>query len=287
MGTSRGTVQQVARYRGPPCRRRGAAAGAVVGTLCSRRLKLALIPSRRHARCASCTPTLSRILHVSHAPAIEAEFAKHIRAESFPCLAAKGVFNSGGHDVHVYGELISLRSARRMASDLRRFATDSRATEGWMKSFVAIFPHHAPENEETFERGMWTLLQNLHDCEPADSSWDASVSSDPAEADFSFSFAGVAMFVVGMHAASSRLARRFQHPAIVFNPRAQFDRLRANGRFERLRAVVRDREVALQGSINPNLADFGEASDARQYSGRATESEWQCPFRPRPLQLNP
>ena len=43
---------------------------------------------------------------------------------------------------------------------------------------------------------------------------------------------------------SSRLARRFRWPTLVFNPRAQFERLRADGRFERLRgprARARDR----------------------------------------------
>jgi FPC/CPF motif-containing protein YcgG len=64
----------------------------------------------------------------------------------------------------------------------------------------------------------------------------------------------------------------------VFNPRAQFERLRAEGTFERLRTVVRERDLEVQGSLNPNLADFGEQSEARQYSGRATEPQWRCPF---------
>ena len=64
----------------------------------------------------------------------------------------------------------------------------------------------------------------------------------------------------------------------MFNPRAQFDRLKAEGRFDRMRDLVRERDVALQGSVNPNLADFGQASEARQYSGRATEPTWECPF---------
>jgi FPC/CPF motif-containing protein YcgG len=64
----------------------------------------------------------------------------------------------------------------------------------------------------------------------------------------------------------------------VFNPHAQFERLRSAGHFERLQRAIRDREMALQGSLNPNLADFGELSEARQYSGRPTESEWRCPF---------
>lgn len=89
------------------------------------------------------------------------------------------------------------------------------------------------------------------------------------------------MFVVGMHSASSPLARRFPYPTLVFNPRAQFDHLRESGQFDRLRERVREREVALQGTINPNLADFGEVSDARQYSGRSVEGDWQCPFHAR------
>ncbi|MNR56963.1 YqcI/YcgG family protein [compost metagenome] len=42
--------------------------------------------------------------------------------------------------------------------------------------------------------------------------------------------------------------------------------------------AIRTRDIALQGSINPVLARFGEASEARQYSGRAVEADWQCPF---------
>jgi len=34
----------------------------------------------------------------------------------------------------------------------------------------------------------------------------------------------------------------------------------------------------VQGSLNPNLADFGERSEARQYSGREVEEHWRCPF---------
>ncbi|MEJ7811192.1 MAG: guanitoxin biosynthesis heme-dependent pre-guanitoxin N-hydroxylase GntA [Gemmatimonadaceae bacterium] len=113
--------------------------------------------------------------------------------------------------------------------------------------------------------------------EPA-ARWDPAVSADPADPHFAFSFAGCAMFVIGLHPGSSRLARRFRWPALVFSPRAQFERLRAEGRFERLRAAVREREIVLQGSLNPNLADFGDRSEARQYSGRETEPEWHCPF---------
>jgi uncharacterized protein len=45
-----------------------------------------------------------------------------------------------------------------------------------------------------------------------------------------------------------------------------------------MRRAIRARDVALQGDINPNLADMGERSEARQYSGRAVDDAWRCPF---------
>ena len=62
----------------------------------------------------------------------------------------------------------------------------------------------------------------------------------------------------------------------------QFERLREQNQFERLRETVRARDYKLQGSLNPNLSNFGESSEARQYSGRAVEEGWRCPFSARP-----
>jgi FPC/CPF motif-containing protein YcgG len=37
----------------------------------------------------------------------------------------------------------------------------------------------------------------------------------------------------------------------------------------------------LQGTVNPMLAEFGEQSEARQYSGRDVGEIWKCPFHAR------
>ena len=66
-----------------------------------------------------------------------------------------------------------------------------------------------------------------------------------------------------------------------FNSHRQFDRLRADGRYAKMQAATRKRDTALQGSINPNLADFGSAPETRQYSGRKVEADWTCPFHAR------
>ena len=43
--------------------------------------------------------------------------------------------------------------------------------------------------------------------------------------------------------------------------------------------AILDRDRTLAGDINPMLARHGESSEARQYSGRAVDDGWTCPFR--------
>jgi FPC/CPF motif-containing protein YcgG len=209
---------------------------------------------------------------------VDAAFREFVRDPLFPCLAGKGVVNSNGNEMGVYGALGSLRSTPALSRDLGAFVRTIAAEDAALRTFVAVFPDAIAVEERGFEAQLWTQLQRLHDSECADAPWDAAVSDDPDDPEFSFSHAGCALFVVGLHPRSSRMARRFRWPTLVFNPRAQFERLRSDGKFERMRGLVREREIALQGTLNPNLADFGEESEARQYSGRATELDWQCPF---------
>ena len=103
----------------------------------------------------------------------------------------------------------------------------------------------------------------------------------PTSPHFSLSFGGEAFFVVGLHPNASRPARRFERPALVFNLHDQFERLRDEGKYDKLRSSILDRDEALSGSINPMLARHGEMSEARQYSGRAVTDDWKCPFQPR------
>ena len=214
----------------------------------------------------------------TRAARVEAAFRAFVADPDFPCLAGKGAMRALGFRVHVYGVLGSERSARCLARDLAPFAAALPADGSGLNAFVAVFPRGAPRDEAEFEREMWRALQRLHAYDDPHAGWDPAVSSDPRSPEFSYSFNGHAMFVVGMHPASSRMARQFRWPTLVFNPHAQFERMREDGRFAPLQAAVRKRELALQGSINPNLATFGERSEAREYSGRATGQDWQCPF---------
>jgi FPC/CPF motif-containing protein YcgG len=127
---------------------------------------------------------------------------------------------------------------------------------------------------------MWQRLQSIADKD----AWlvqqpDERVSGDPEDPHFSLTFGGEAYFVVGLHPNASRPARRFDRPVLVFNLHDQFERLRAEGRYEKMREKIIARDVALAGTPNPMLERHGDASAARQFSGRAVNDDWKCPFR--------
>lgn len=132
--------------------------------------------------------------------------------------------------------------------------------------------------EAEFESRMWCHLQQVHMRDRESFEWDPTVSDDPDDAEFSFSVAGRAFFVVGLSPASSRIARRAPMPCLVFNFHDQFENLRASGKYASYQRVIRERDRKLQGGINPALAVFGEQSEARQYAGRMPEPGWRCPL---------
>jgi len=227
----------------------------------------------------------------------EAAFRQFVLRPEFPCLGAKAAFNSDSQTLRTFDELGSEEATNDLLAALYDFtrlvgrdsvepnhratsdpggSTESRPTE--YATFVAIFEHPRQTNEQEFENLLWKQLRLLHDDDAAGHDWDPAVSSDPADPHFSFSFGGQALYVIGMHANSSREARRFPWPTLVFNPHEQFERLRADGKWKHMQETIRQRDLELQGTINPMLSDFGERSEARQYSGRAVEENWRAPF---------
>jgi uncharacterized protein len=211
---------------------------------------------------------------------IKEQFAAFVSAAAYPCLGAKAAFNGNSHVVSVLPSFASLDSSVQLAEELDKFVQSDLSREDTYATFVAIFREPRSLDEEGFERLLWRQLQELHRIDSLRHEWDKAVSSDPDDAHFSFSFGGQALYVVGLHAHSSRMARRFSWPALVFNPHEQFERLRHDGKWRRMQATIRSRDVALQGNINPMLSDFGEQSEARQYSGREVDENWRPPFRP-------
>ncbi len=167
----------------------------------------------------------------------------------------------------------------RIMPQLLDLAANYRAEPEMFQSLVVLFEAGAPEDEQQFEQGLWQRLQSLSDKDE----WlgqraDPRVSHDVDDPHFAMSFGGEAFFIVGLHPRASRPARRFDTPAMVFNLHDQFETLRGDGRYDKLRSTILDRDEAVAGSINPMLAQHGSVSGARQYSGRAVEEGWRCPY---------
>jgi uncharacterized protein len=192
----------------------------------------------------------------------------------YPCLGARSVFNRDRATVLVLEELGTPESARRIVAALADFAAATDLRDGFA-SLVTVFRGTRVEDEQHFERLLWRQLELVHEAD--DAPWDPTVSTDPDNPHFAFSVAGTAYFVVGLHPRASRIARRTPLPTLVFNLHEQFVELRTSDRFARMRDTIRRRDVELQGSTNPMMADHGTASEARQYSGRLVPTDWHAP----------
>jgi FPC/CPF motif-containing protein YcgG len=214
--------------------------------------------------------------HRSPDPQIAA-FDHFVRGGSHPCAMARSVLTRRTVRYGHYESLGTRESARAVCDDLYAAMAEPRSA-GAQWSFVAFFDAPAPRDEISFERALWSQLQLMHALDAPRHRWDPAVDSDPESAKFSFSIGGTAWYVIGLHPAASREARRFERVTLVFNPHSQFERLREQGKYDTVKTLIRERDVALQGSVNPMLADHGEHSEARQYSGREVEKDWRCPF---------
>ena len=210
--------------------------------------------------------------------AMHGAFRAFVLDPHYTCVGAKSAVNSGSYRLGVYPELGSPAATAGLARDLAAFTRQVDDIDAAFATFVAVFERPQDTDEDSFERALWAQLQGLHDADPVP--WDPAVSDDPEDPHFSFSFAGTAFFIVGLHPGSARLSRKFPWPALVFNPHSQFERLREQGKYLRMQEVIRSKELALQGDINPVLDDFGGDSEAKQYSGRMIEPDWHPPFCP-------
>ena len=208
------------------------------------------------------------------------ELRAMIADDRFPCVGAKSAMARGTLKTIVGHSLESAWDDVKVHSELLEWAKAYRDDPSGLRSLAVVFEGPIDLEEHQFEAAMWERLQSLADKDDwRGQPYDRAVSPDPNDPHFSLSFGGAAFFVVGLHPKASRPARRFPRPTLVFNLHDQFERLREEGRYERMREKIIERDVELAGTANPMLARHGQASEARQYSGRLVGGDWECPFR--------
>lgn len=207
---------------------------------------------------------------------VKRAFKGFILGQEHPCLMAQAAFKNDQVVVQDHNKMLHPGTVTGILAGLKEYVDSYDAGSNKFYSFITVFPEESVRTEEEFEQKLWQLLNCLHIMDGE--AWDGAVSSDPEHDAFSFSLCGKAFYIVGMHPRSSRLARRSPYPAIAFNLHAQFEHLRELGVYGNVRDKIRRRDMAFEGSINPMLEDFGNASEARQYSGREVGGDWKCPF---------
>lgn len=211
---------------------------------------------------------------------MQARLHRFLGAASFPCVGARAALARGTLQTMVLAAIGSPANDAILLDAIialgrRVDAERGSAVHGLAAVFAAAHP-----SEVDFEQALWEQLQRLHALDRARGHrWATDVSSDPDSRHFSMSLGAHPYFVVGLDPDAPRLARRFCWPTLVFNSHRQFQRLKADGRYRKMQDATRQRDRALQGDINPNLADYGQRSEARQYSGRELPQSWRCPLR--------
>ena len=206
------------------------------------------------------------------------QLRQQILGEYYPCVGALSAFARKGYRFGLFPELASESAVRAVCHDLYEFCHEFPVIDDHLITFIATFRGPAIESEQHFEDLLWRQLRAMHAVDSDFFAWDKTVDSDPDSNNFSFSIGGRSMYVIGMHPKASRLARTVRYPTMVFNLHEQFERVRARGKFETMKQIIRARDMVFQGSINPMLKGFGESSEACQYSGRAVPDNWPCPF---------
>ncbi len=207
-------------------------------------------------------------------------FRCFIQDPAFCCVGAKATLARSQLHFIIARSIASGWDDLRIHPELIAFAQRYRSRPKLFQSFVVLYEGPRNLSEAQFEHFLWDRLQSLTDKDIwSGQAPDPRVSADPSNPHFSLSFGGEAFFVVGLHPNASRASRRFEVPAMVFNLHDQFDELRSKGMYEKMRQAIIERDVALAGSVNPMLARHGEASEARQYSGRMVGDDWTCPLR--------
>ncbi|GGB74776.1 hypothetical protein GCM10007424_13420 [Flavobacterium suaedae] len=206
------------------------------------------------------------------------QFTSFIESKTFPCVAAKAAFTKKQLKVIVAEHMACPKDDRSILEAIYNFIKDYRQSEKLFHSIAVIFPYTEIENEIMYDQLFWKRLQALADLDAEKFEYDYRVDSEPDSENFSFSLGNEAFFVIGLHPKSSRKARQFKYPAIVFNPHAQFEQLRENKQYVKMKNIVRKKDIAYSGDINPMLEDFGESSEVYQYTGRQYSESWKCPF---------
>ena len=206
------------------------------------------------------------------------EYYNFLSNKVFPCVAAKDAMAKGNIKLFVADNIGCPKDDKAILDFMYSFTHFYRKSGRGFYSAAIIFNQPEMLSEEMFDVLLWERLAALRSLDALQYHHDSRVAANPTESNFSFSLMEEAFFIVGLNPMSSRPARRFKYTTLVFNPHAQFEAMKKDARYEKMKTIVRKRDVSFSGSVNPMLTDFGEASEVYQYSGKNYDRQWKCPL---------
>lgn len=216
---------------------------------------------------------------ITNDPNVHGKLVSFITSKNFSCVAAKTAIHNQTliHRDYKGGDISEFIDT--LYSDVHHFGMIRLILSKTQSTFVATFSEIQTTDEATFGRLFWAIVNQLHKLDIYNEyQWAQGFDSDPESKNFAFSLQEEAYFLVGINPNATRISRRFDYPGMVFNSHQQFKYLKEARVYGRLQKAIRNREIALQGYLNPNLSDFGESSEAKQYSGVPIDNGWECPF---------
>jgi uncharacterized protein len=210
---------------------------------------------------------------------IISKYHSFLEDQSFPCVAAKAALSRDQVKCIVVDDMSVHGEDELILTFLYDFIDEYRLASQPFHSAAVIFRKPSIKCEHQYDALLWKKLESLRAKDRVYYNHDVRVDDDPESAKYSFSLKEEALFVIGLHPSSSRKARQFEYATLVFNPHAEFDRLRQNHKYDAMKRTVRKRDQRFNGSVNPMLQDFGEQSEVYQYSGIHYDSTWKCPMK--------
>jgi FPC/CPF motif-containing protein YcgG len=208
-------------------------------------------------------------------------FHEFIGDQAYPCVAARAAVSRQHLPCLIAGHMGCPADDHRILGFLYDFVANFHQAHQSLHSAAVIFQGPDQLTETLFDTLLWQRLQSLSDLDAKTFAYDHRVDPDPSSVHFSYSLGKEAFFIIGLHSASSRRSRQFKYPAMVFNPHVQFQQLRETNRYEKMKDIVRQRDILYSGSVNPMLSDYGEAPEVYQYSGKQYDRDWKCPLKRR------
>lgn len=206
------------------------------------------------------------------------DYFDFLNEREFPCVAAKAALARNHVRCFVADHMACPATDVAVLQFIYDFVDQYRSSAESYHSAAVIFRGPANTDEDIFDALLWERLKSLARLDKVNYAHDNRVDPNPEAPDYSYSLKSEAFFVVGLHPGSERRSRSFKYPTLIFNPHAEFEKLRKLNRYEKLKSVVRKRDMVFSGSINPMLDDFGNSSEVIQYSGKRHGGEWKCPL---------